>query len=405
VLVLALLLGGGTEQGLWTSHLIQLALAPAMLVGISGIFANRMSAPGRMVMCCILALLFVQFLPVHRPPAFDGSLGGGWGMWSLSPGRSLESFAAAVAGFGFLLYVARLDDDTQMRLNRVILIGVAINLLVAMVQLSFDQRATITGMLPFKITAGLFANENHLTTLVLASVPFLAWRLLVRDSKPLVFLLAAVFLAIVLFALDSRAGVALLPSVAIVTYLWFTIRRAGPLFKLGVLTGAMLLALTVVAYFDLYPSLAEEMRPVIFRNTLSAIADHWLMGAGIGTFPHIYPAYETPQEMTQVFVNHAHNDYLELALETGLAGVILLVALAGLLVGGFRRNQFSQAAFLALFTVALHSFVDYPLRTPAVAVLCAFCAGVILSERKSGVVASETAAELIANVRKRRNDS
>ena len=59
-------------------------------------------------------------------------------------------------------------------------------------------------------------------------------------------------------------------------------------------------------------------RMEFWQDTISAIKDFPLFGSGIGVFPFIYPQYSTLTYFA--FVNHAHNDYLELMLETGLIG-------------------------------------------------------------------------------------
>ena len=62
----------------------------------------------------------------------------------------------------------------------------------------------------------------------------------------------------------------------------------------------------------------------------SLIRDHWLTGAGLGTFPDVIRVYQS--HLTDQFaIVHAHNDYLELA---GDLGVPVATAMA-LLVWGY----------------------------------------------------------------------
>ena len=69
------------------------------------------------------------------------------------------------------------------------------------------------------------------------------------------------------------------------------------------------------------PSLKERIE--FWQNTILAIKDFPLFGTGIGVFPFIYPQYSTVTHLT--FVNHAHNEYLELMLETGLIGFAIVL--------------------------------------------------------------------------------
>ncbi|HHT9145579.1 MAG TPA: O-antigen ligase family protein [Candidatus Wunengus sp. YC61] len=64
------------------------------------------------------------------------------------------------------------------------------------------------------------------------------------------------------------------------------------------------------------PSL--KARVEFWKDTISAVKVFPLFGTGIGVFPTIYPQYSTITHLT--FMNHAHNDYLELMLETGFIG-------------------------------------------------------------------------------------
>ena len=69
-------------------------------------------------------------------------------------------------------------------------------------------------------------------------------------------------------------------------------------------------------------------------------------------------------------VNHAHNDYLEVLLELGVPGGLLILTF--LAWWGRRAVQiwrsgsttpFAWAAMVATATLLAHSIVDYPLRT------------------------------------------
>lgn len=130
----------------------------------------------------------------------------------------------------------------------------------------------------------------------------------------------------------------------------------------------------------------EDVRWEIFTHTWTAIKQFFPFGSGLGTFQPVFMAFQPP-ELPQ-FVNHAHNDYLELLLETGLWGVILislfvLAYIAGWLAlrhhHSWSRFHFIQtAAGISLFLMGLHSFVDFNLHLPANSIFFAFLAGIFL---------------------------
>ena len=112
--------------------------------------------------------------------------------------------------------------------------------------------------------------------------------------------------------------------------------------------------------------------------------DKPLWGWGLGSTAPLYPLYvsdEIIQQSEQILANahhderflgleHSHNDWFQYLAETGSGGVALL-ALAPLLA--LRRIRFSRSlstwTLLACGALVLFSFVDFPSRTPACAIL------------------------------------
>lgn len=93
-------------------------------------------------------------------------------------------------------------------------------------------------------------------------------------------------------------------------------------------------------------------------------------GHGGGTFFAAFPPFKTPNVYPQYF-EHAHNDYVEVATDTGLAGLVLwlgtglascLLALRMLNDAQPRiRRGVGIAAILAALSLGLHSSVDFNL--------------------------------------------
>ena len=123
--------------------------------------------------------------------------------------------------------------------------------------------------------------------------------------------------------------------------------------------------------------LGEDPRVKIWEDTRFAIAQLWPWGAGLGNFTPALLAIERLEVVDPTSPNRAHNDYLEFALEAGLPGYILGAAAAvvvlALVIRAWRAPPFGWRAVLfslgTLAIIALHSLVDYPLRSMALAVL------------------------------------
>ncbi|MGH9920222.1 MAG: O-antigen ligase family protein, partial [Nitrososphaerales archaeon] len=101
----------------------------------------------------------------------------------------------------------------------------------------------------------------------------------------------------------------------------------------------------------------------------------------------VYLALEPLGYVSPAYFNHAHNDYLELWLETGYAGAVLVGLFLAWLVwraarawsglAANRRRALAAACTVAIGVLLAHSALDYPLRTETSAVLLAFACGVI----------------------------
>ena len=95
---------------------------------------------------------------------------------------------------------------------------------------------------------------------------------------------------------------------------------------------------------------------------------------------------------TNVFVNHAHSDYLEVFAETGLLGAVLILAFLawwGLRSARAWRDArpdgyWTQAASVVVGIILAHSLVDYPIRTPAIMALFVFYVLVLAESRDAG---------------------
>ena len=123
-----------------------------------------------------------------------------------------------------------------------------------------------------------------------------------------------------------------------------------------------------------------ETRMEYWAKTAHATRDEAFVGSGIGTFQQVYRRYEDPGATDRFFANHAHNDYLEIALEGGAPAILLILLFllwwarqgtqAWLSPSGSPEQK---AAAVASATILLHSSFDYPLRTAAISAVMAVC--------------------------------
>jgi O-antigen ligase len=106
--------------------------------------------------------------------------------------------------------------------------------------------------------------------------------------------------------------------------------------------------------------------------------------------------YEPPAAMIGAYINHAHNDWLELWLEGGLPAALLAVSFLALFAWQCSRvwsnarhqsdNTIARAATIGILVLLLHSAVDYPLRMPALASVFAVLLGLMFSDEAKRLV-------------------
>ncbi len=120
-------------------------------------------------------------------------------------------------------------------------------------------------------------------------------------------------------------------------------------------------------------SAAAAPRTSIWADTLRIAADFPLFGTGFGTLVEAFPRYQTMS--AGYLVTHAHNDWLQLLAEGGLAGTLaVLVLLGGYAAAAAKRlarRRDREAVFIALgglggmLAFLLHSFTEFNAHIPA----------------------------------------
>jgi O-antigen ligase len=315
-----------------------------------------------------------------------------FGFISLGVARTIEVGLFFVACAAVFLATLKLSSKHVIGLVPIFFIGVTCNGIAAALQYSLSRDIKVEGLLSYPLSAGLFANQNHFSALLYVSIPFIVFRAVFGNYLKSSILLLALNL-IILLAAGSRAGVAIglvitLLSVAILV----TRSRAGLLSVFLVASIMFVYSLGAWTKIDLDQLDPEFGRAEIARTTTRAIEDNWAIGTGFGTFPKAYQMYEREEMIFRSYVNHAHNDYLEIVMEGGVAAALLLSTYIALVMWKFanltRLRPLQKAAALGIVFLLAHSLVDYPLRTMALAVVFAVLNAILFhrgfQEHKSG---------------------
>jgi len=196
-------------------------------------------------------------------------------------------------------------------------------------------------------------------------------------------LLAVVLMSVALVFTKSRSGIMNLALGLICLSVFVKIKFSSKKFIKLV---AIILFITIVVgvwmgitpvfdrYLDLNPNdVLEEGRFSVWMSTYNIFKDYPLLGSGYGSFVYIYPSYTT--RTNQGWVNHAHNDWLELLSDTGIVGFLIVLAAFILLSTKELLKAFSSSKdkiiylyfglYMAIFSIAVHCLTDFNLRTTA----------------------------------------
>lgn len=368
--------------------------------------------------CLILTLLHLVPLPASVWTALPGrdlvrtideaaGLAGASRPLSLVPLDTMNAAYSLLVPFAALLLAIGLPPQQQRRLLPVLLAIGGVAVTMGALQAISPQGA---GLYLYRVTnsaaaVGLFANRNHQALFLAMMFPMLAVFASGGDARSgpsgrrrYLACAAGVVLLPLLLITGSRAGILLgAMGIAAVPLLYDAPRRAAGRtgrarldLRIAVAGGALLVVVTVAAaraegFERLFgSSVGEESRLLLWRPIMRAIADFFPFGSGIGSFAPVYQVYEPQSLLTPEYLNHAHNDYLELALTGGLAA-LLLAAAAALAWGRSAMNwlrrgkkseeaRFGRLGALLILMVAIASLVDYPARVPSIACVLALAA-------------------------------
>jgi O-Antigen ligase len=441
VVLVTLICGGGTRQGLWSDALAQIVSLPLLAVASFRLKALP-SSQLRLPLFLIFAVVLVPVLQlVPLPP----------GLWTILPGRAEVAEAYKAAGMSLPFLPISLEPLTTLRSVLSLLPAVAVFLgvfclrrgtefrwvlllifLVAIVGVGLELMQLVGGVHSplrfYNITdvhrgVGLFANSNHQAAFLYAVIPYAAiWAILPRrdQSARRVFRLtfSAILLIVLVIGLPatlSRAGVFLglvagLCSILLAASLTTGAERRR-IIKVG--AAANTVALLLAFQFG-FAGIAERISSTVSSSdlrwplvsvTAKAAKDYFPVGSGTGTFAPIYQRYESLGSLQESYVNRAHNDWVESWLEGGLASAAVVCVLVACYVFLAYRSwctadpnsrfvAYGRAGSICVGLLLAHSIVDYPLRTTAlmvmVAISCAFMLRTHLEKAMTPVARSKT---------------
>ncbi len=367
-----------------------------------------------------LALIALQLIPMpasvwmHLP--HRGEIAAGYRLLgieapalplSMDPYETLSTFLTLIPPIAMLCMMVRAGTSRPVLLVIALILGTLAGILLGVLQVTSGDPLSSPWYLyertNFGAATGFFANANHMAMLLVICLPFSAALVssarggsTQRYSAVAAVVVGVVVIIIIGIVLNgSLAGYALAPPVLLASAM--LVIPSGSAARRWTALIAILLLVTAAgtlwtrpkdSNFNSQAATSVTSREQMLATTMTATKAFMPLGSGVGSFRRVYALFENPHTIVPTIVNHAHNDYAELALETGIPGIALMMFFLIWWGGTVRRvwrlpeaRHYARAASIASAAILVHSLVDYPLRTAAISTTFAMCLALLVQRR------------------------
>ncbi len=353
----------------------------------------------------VLRLLSPGSFAAHFIPQRAGE---GWAPLTASPTGTVQAWLFFGGVHGLVLALFSPSAPARDRLKNVLLAGMAaVGALLALeglVQAASSRPHWLYGVFPVpgigpheRGVFGPYYNRDHYSNLIAIAASVAAGLLARRIPRD-----GSLVLRRMINSPDFPGSLALAASLVLMFAASAASGSRGGLLAIGagVLVGlaspflarprlalGSVLLVMVVFFGTGVPSAIERMtdvdfevsRLMVWRDTLRLVGFFPIFGSGLGAFAPEYWPYQRVVRFE--YWPHAHNEYLQWVLETGLVGSVLAlyaIRAAWRAVPRLVRNEEIRPALAGLTAAMVHAIVECSLRIPAnaawAAVLLAFVA-------------------------------
>lgn len=243
-----------------------------------------------------------------------------------------------------------------------------------------------------------FVNHNHFAGyLEMITLLCIGLAIAYNGIRRLLLIFLSVSAAAAIFFSLSRGGVISLLVGMLFLFAVFS-ASSGRKKNLLLISGILILALSVMAWFGMgavierlqtlkNPFVAGEERLEAWKSIIDMIAQNPWFGTGIGTFSHAFPLFKS-ERLSSLYYSHAHNDYLELTAELGIAGIIsAFLCIIVFFISVTRKlialpdkglQAVGLGALSSCFALLVHSNTDFNFSIPSNAFLFFICSSIAL---------------------------
>jgi O-antigen ligase len=406
ILVFSVVAYGAVDAG--AMGLLAVLLAFVMWLWMAEAWASRVfsfsSDPIQLPLVGLILIGLIQLLPLG---GLDLA-----GTLSISPSRTLSldqnatRFAVIRLVEYAIFFAAALSFiTTKKQFRRVVMAIIVFGALIAVFAILqklvnpdniYGARQTVQAS-----TFGPYVNSHHFAGLMEMTLGLslgLLYGKTVKKELRIIFLLAAVLMGMALIMTGSRGGIlSLFGVIGMVTIFAFLKKDArnedrenggvsgkrrkllliggGLAFFLLIAGGGLLLSNSALRGLGIDSAAGDisNGRLHFWSIALQIFKDNFLLGAGLDSFGVAFTKYDTWNGAFRI--EQAHNDYLQILADAGVFG---LACVLGFIYFLFRRglrvvfsadDRFRRSAAVGAlagcFGIMIHSFFDFPLRTPA----------------------------------------
>lgn len=322
--------------------------------------------------------------------------------------------------FFLVLNFIKSEKQISLLVRAIFILGFAAALLGIIQKLSqaakvFWLYEVIVDGRPFTAFFSTFINPNHFASFIGMVILLLLGRFLYlnarysmggekRHQEEKMFLLFTLVVASAALFMSLSRGGSVIFTLSVFIFYQFILggkkkKRSGVLIAL--FTVSTVLMLLWIGLESILAELSTLLKPsedvslssrlIVWQASLGGLfLKHPLLGTGLGTFQHVFPAVQP--DSVYGFWRHAHNDWLEFLLETGAAGVALVLSSLFLFlreVWPIRSNasdpyiKYNGAgALAAIIYMLMMELYDFPLRTTGCAVYFVVIAALAMRLRR-----------------------
>jgi hypothetical protein len=293
-------------------------------------------------------------------------LGAGWTVDAFRTQEAMVVWTVNLVGFAVALEFSA-SASVRDRFLSAMLVFAAASSVLAMLTVFSSPPGVIAWWVDVGTqvpTLGPFVYRNQYAAFVEALLPFALVRSFVDQRRAWLHILATGLMVASVVAAGSRTGAVLcLAEVLLVPVL------AGGLRALRVVAGIVVAtgALTWVAGWQSLLTRFQEPNPYglrwdLLRSSIEMVRERGGTGWGLGTWSQVYPGFAHYDDGS--FVNQAHNDWAQWAVEGGIPLLALMLFVAVRVL----RPAWRSVWGLGIVAVLVHCLVDYPMQQrPALA--------------------------------------